>query len=75
MSLDAPVLDEDGNGQTLLDLLPDEAPPTDESAAIRIDVGCFVEGLRRLCSNVAKSSWPTAFRRAHERLNPPFDRL
>ena len=45
VSLDAPVLDEDGNGQTLLDLLPDEAPPTDESAAIRIDVGRFVEGL------------------------------
>ncbi len=45
VSLDAPVLDEDGNEQTLLDLLPDEALPTDESAAIRIDVGRFVEGL------------------------------
>jgi hypothetical protein len=39
VSLDAPVLDEDGNEQTLLDLLPDEALPTDESAAIRIDAG------------------------------------
>jgi hypothetical protein len=45
MSIDAPVLDEDGNEQTLLDLLPDEALPTDDSAAIRIDVGRFVEGL------------------------------
>ena len=45
MSLDAPVLDEDGNEQKLLDLLPDGALPTDETAAIRIDVGRFVDGL------------------------------
>ena len=47
VSLDAPVLDEDGNEQTLLDLLPDETLPTDESAAMKIDVGRFVEGLPR----------------------------
>ncbi|MGH6813692.1 MAG: hypothetical protein ACREDM_15590 [Methylocella sp.] len=45
VSLDAPVLDEDGNEQTRLDLFPGEAPPIDESAAIRIDVRHFVEGL------------------------------
>lgn len=45
VSLDAPVLDENGNAQTLVDLLPDEALPTEESAAIRIDVGRFIEGL------------------------------
>ena len=32
MSLDAPVLDGDGNEQTLLDLLPDEALPTSAGA-------------------------------------------
>jgi hypothetical protein len=45
VSLDAPVLDEDGNEQTFLDRLPDEASPTDDSVAIRIDVGRFIEGL------------------------------
>jgi hypothetical protein len=45
VSLDAPTQDEDGNEQTLLDLLPDDAPPIDESAAISIDVGRFVERL------------------------------
>lgn len=45
LSRDAPILDEDGNQQTLLDLLPDEALPTEESAGIRIDVGRFVESL------------------------------
>ena len=45
VSLDAPAQDADGHEQTLLDLLPDDAPPIDESTAIRIDVGRFVEGL------------------------------
>jgi hypothetical protein len=45
IALDAPILDEDGNAQTLLDLLPDETLPTDESAAMKINVGRFVEGL------------------------------
>ena len=45
VSLDAPAEDEDGSELTLLDLLPDEAPPIDESAAIRIDFGRFVAGL------------------------------
>lgn len=47
VSLDTPVFDEDGNEQTLLNLLPDETLPTDESAALKIDVGRFVEGLPR----------------------------
>lgn len=46
VSLDAPVLDEDGNEQPLLSLLSDEALPAEESAAIRIDVNRFVEGLQ-----------------------------
>jgi DNA-directed RNA polymerase specialized sigma24 family protein len=45
VSLDAPARDEDGSELTLLDLLPDEAPPIDESAAIRIDVDRLVAGL------------------------------
>jgi hypothetical protein len=45
VSLDAPAEDEDGSELTLLDLLSDEAPPIDESAAIRIDVGRLVAGL------------------------------
>jgi DNA-directed RNA polymerase specialized sigma24 family protein len=45
VSLDATARDEDGSELTLLDLLPDEAPPIDESAAIRIDVGRLVAGL------------------------------
>jgi hypothetical protein len=44
-SLDAPVANEDGNEQTLLDLLPDEAAPVDDSGLIRIDVGRFVKEL------------------------------
>jgi hypothetical protein len=43
VSLDAPA--GSGDEQTIADLLPDEAPPIDESTAIRIDVGRFVEGL------------------------------
>jgi hypothetical protein len=45
VSLDAPAEDEDGSELTLLDLLADETPPIDESAAIRIDVGRLVAGL------------------------------
>jgi DNA-directed RNA polymerase specialized sigma24 family protein len=45
VSLDAPARDEDDSELTLLDLLPDEAPPIDEAAAIRIDVGRLVAGL------------------------------
>jgi RNA polymerase sigma-70 factor (ECF subfamily) len=44
MSLDAPAVDDDSE-LTLLDLLPDDTQPIDESAAIRIDVGRFVRGL------------------------------
>jgi hypothetical protein len=45
VSLDTPLEDEEGSEVTLLDLLPDEAPPIDEATAIRIDVGRFVETL------------------------------
>jgi hypothetical protein len=44
-SLDSTLLDGDGNAQALLDVLPDDAAPTDENAAIRIDVGRFIVGL------------------------------
>jgi DNA-directed RNA polymerase specialized sigma24 family protein len=54
ISLDAPVMDEDGVEVTLLDLLPDEVPRIDEAAAIRIDVARFVAQLppllRDLCA-------------------------
>jgi hypothetical protein len=43
VSLDAPA--GSGDEQTIADLLPDEAPPVDESALIRIDLGRFVEEL------------------------------
>jgi hypothetical protein len=45
VSLDTPVLDEDGNERPFLEHLPVETIPIDESAAIKIDVGRFVEGL------------------------------
>ncbi|SDB20273.1 hypothetical protein [Bauldia litoralis] len=45
LSLDAPAVGEDGSVTTLLELLPNEAPPIDESVAAHIDVCRFVEGL------------------------------
>ncbi|MGB6538541.1 MAG: hypothetical protein WBF58_21570 [Xanthobacteraceae bacterium] len=47
-SLDAPINDDEGNEQTLLDHLPDSALDSAESAAIRFDVDRFVQSLSPL---------------------------
>lgn len=45
ISLDAVVLDEDGNGVSAHEMLPDGAPPLDEGALARVDLGRFLQRL------------------------------
>jgi len=45
ISFDAIVLDEDGNGVSVLDRLADDAPPVDEVAFARIDLDRFLHRL------------------------------
>ena len=45
VSLNAPAVSSDGDSAELIALLPDEAPPVDQTVAMAIDVGRFLYGL------------------------------